>query len=316
MASLHAQKLNRNIHWQRTPFVVQRSTQPWAVAVRQEPGGEVGPPRRAALSSFGATGTNAHLVLEEYAGERPKRASSRGAVIVPLSAQNEERLRESARRLRVFLQGSLPENPQAESPQPVSEASAAGTPEKEVPALEDIGWTLQVGRREMPARVAFIVESLESLLDKLARFERGEASIEGCCYRKASEREGATFAADEDFGTLLRTWIRKSKLRNIAQMWVGGQSIDWSLLHSNSSPRRLSLPGYPFRRERYWLPDEPAWVRGGVESRLHPLVHRNTSDLQEQRFSSRFEGAEFFLSDHRVRGGACAPGGGLPGDGA
>jgi len=34
---------------------------------------------------------------------------------------------------------------------------------------------------------------------------------------------------------------------------------------------------------------------------IHPLLHRNTSDLNEQRYSSAFTGEEFFLSDHRVR---------------
>src|SRR5258707_5598703 len=34
---------------------------------------------------------------------------------------------------------------------------------------------------------------------------------------------------------------------------------------------------------------------------LHPLLHRNTSDLSEQRYSSTFTGEEFFLTDHRVR---------------
>ena len=34
---------------------------------------------------------------------------------------------------------------------------------------------------------------------------------------------------------------------------------------------------------------------------IHPLLHRNTSDLSEQRFSSTFAGDESFLTDHRVK---------------
>src|SRR5260370_13614108 len=33
---------------------------------------------------------------------------------------------------------------------------------------------------------------------------------------------------------------------------------------------------------------------------LHPLLHCNTSDLSEQRYSSTFTGDEFFLADHQV----------------
>src|SRR5581483_521594 len=43
-------------------------------------------------------------------------------------------------------------------------------------------------------------------------------------------------------------------------------------------------------------------------TQLHPLVHRNTSDLSEQRFSSTFTGEEFFLKDHVVQGQKVLPG--------
>jgi len=33
---------------------------------------------------------------------------------------------------------------------------------------------------------------------------------------------------------------------------------------------------------------------------IHPLLHCNTSDLSEQRYSSTFTGEEFFLTDHQV----------------
>src|SRR2546423_745077 len=38
-----------------------------------------------------------------------------------------------------------------------------------------------------------------------------------------------------------------------------------------------------------------------ASSVLHPLLHRNTSDLSEQRYGSTFTGEEFFLKDHQVR---------------
>ena len=40
---------------------------------------------------------------------------------------------------------------------------------------------------------------------------------------------------------------------------------------------------------------------------LHPLVHQNTSDLSEQRFSTVLNGDEIFLTDHRVQGQAVLP---------
>src|SRR6187431_2231519 len=33
---------------------------------------------------------------------------------------------------------------------------------------------------------------------------------------------------------------------------------------------------------------------------LHPLLHRNVSDIDGSRYVSSFDGSEFFLSDHQV----------------
>ena len=69
------------------------------------------------------------------------------------------------------------------------------------------------------------------------------------------------------------------------------------------------MPAYPFARERYWV---PVGANGNsflpVPATLHPLLHQNTSDLMEQRFSSTFTGKEFFLADHVVKGRQFLPG--------
>ncbi|MFI5957613.1 type I polyketide synthase [Cryptosporangium sp. NPDC051539] len=56
-ATLNVNRLNRQVDWEDTPFVVATRSMPW-------PAGPDGP-RRAGVSSFGIGGTNAHLVLEE-----------------------------------------------------------------------------------------------------------------------------------------------------------------------------------------------------------------------------------------------------------
>ena len=92
-------------------------------------------------------------------------------------------------------------------------------------------------------------------------------------------------------------WVAKGKLDKVAEWWCDGVAVDWSLLAPSGPRRRAHLPAYPFATEVYWPkrpPTAPPAGVGGARGALHPLLHENTSDLQEQRFSSRFHGGEFF----------------------
>src|SRR5260370_40207225 len=68
----------------------------------------------------------------------------------------------------------------------------------------------------------------------------------------------------------------------------------------------MSLPTYPFARERYWVDTAgggPVAGNGAAAGAiLHPLPRSKTSDLGEQRYSSTFTGEEFFLKDHQGAG--------------
>ncbi len=42
-------------------------------------------------------------------------------------------------------------------------------------------------------------------------------------------------------------------LNTTGQLWIAGLSIDWDALHAGEEPHRVSLPTYPFERQRYWI---------------------------------------------------------------
>ncbi|GAA0893936.1 hypothetical protein GCM10009122_36160 [Fulvivirga kasyanovii] len=102
--SLHADILNENIDFAGSPFYVQKTKQKWTT--QELPGGGQGmsAPRRAAISSFGAGGSNAHVILEEYVDirTRPEQPADEEQLIV-LSARNKAQLTESAKNLAAFL---------------------------------------------------------------------------------------------------------------------------------------------------------------------------------------------------------------------
>ena len=63
----------------------------------------------------------------------------------------------------------------------------------------------------------------------------------------------------------------------------------------------MSLPTYPFAKERYWIDAGTGAVAsiGGATNgaaQLHPLLHANTSDLYQQSYRSTFRGDEPFCT--------------------
>jgi polyketide synthase PksN len=292
--SLHSRTLNPNIDFATTPFVVQQQLAEWKRPVVQADGGPVELPRRAGVSSFGAGGTNVHVLIEEHRAVAPAGddAAADGPVAVVLSARNVERLHEQARQLLDAL---------------ADEDGAAAR-------LADIAYTLQVGREVMEERLALLVDSPEALRGKLAAWLDGQDGIEGVYRGRSGQSQEAlaVLGGDEDMAGTIGAWIAKGKLSRLLELWVKGLAFDWNRLYGERKPRRISLPTYPFARERYWVPAgaAPAAVPAGVAAAaaLHPLLHRNTSDFSEQRFSTWLAGDEFFLADHRVQGRPVLPG--------
>ncbi len=281
--SLHAAALNPKIAFARTPFVVQQTLGEWQRPIV----GAAERPRLAGISSFGAGGSNAHVILEEAPAAPAARPSRREPALVVLSAKTEERLQACAGQLGTFL----------------GDESVAGGLD-----LHDLAFTLQTGREAMEERVAFVVATKEELRDRLAAFVEHPAGGAGCIRGRVQRgNEGlAEFYGDEDMVHTIAAWLRKGKLARVAELWVRGAALDWQKLHGDGQPRRLALPTYPFARERYWV--EARRPRPLASACLHPMVHANTSDLSGLRFTSHFAGDEFFVADHVVMDDKVLPG--------
>src|SRR5262249_35978046 len=128
-------------------------------------------PRRAGVSSFGFGGVNAHVVLEEYVPKPQKQPLASEAFpsrIIVLSARNEERLQEQVRQLLVWLAvGTAPCAcpTRVEEPQGLVESGTASDQR-----LQELAYTLQVGREAMEERLALQVNSFTELSEKLHRY--------------------------------------------------------------------------------------------------------------------------------------------------
>ncbi|WP_456152487.1 beta-ketoacyl synthase N-terminal-like domain-containing protein [Paenibacillus kobensis] len=237
--SLNAKTTNPAIKFDGTPFVVQQQLAEWTRPVLTIDGVEREYPRRAGISSFGAGGANAHLVIEEYVSasdctqaELP--ADSEPAVIV-LSARSGEQLRLRAKQLAALIREGH-----------YSDAD-----------LSRIAYTLQTGREAMEERTACVVRSLRELGEMLQVIEEGAEEAQGL-YRgrvKPNRETIAMLGADDEMQEVLQKWMHRRKFGKLLGLWTKGLNLDWTPLYDGAPPQRISLPTYPFAKERYWFAD-------------------------------------------------------------
>ena len=146
--TLHLEEPTPHVEWNRSRLRLLEEAQPW-------PGTDG--PRRAAVSSFGISGTNAHAVLEE-APERPdvpERSTAPGPETVPvtLAAKSEGALRAMAGRLRARI---------AEEP----------------PDVVDLGATLATSRTAFSHRAVVFASGGRDLDEGLAALEGGGEHVD------------------------------------------------------------------------------------------------------------------------------------------
>ncbi|RIV35611.1 beta-ketoacyl synthase N-terminal-like domain-containing protein, partial [Burkholderia pseudomallei] len=122
---------------------------------REWPAGRDGRPRLAALNTFGHSGTNVHIVVQEppQARARPARAADGPRVAVPLSAMDREALRRYAARLCERL-----------------EAEGATL------CVGDVAHTLRVAREPMAQRIVLFASTTGELAALLRAFVDGRDS--------------------------------------------------------------------------------------------------------------------------------------------
>lgn len=399
--SIHSEKLNPNINFKDSPFRVQHKLEDWKQPVIIKDGEEKKYPRLAGISSFGAGGSNAHILLEEYKKPEIKQGEKNHKQhLIVISAKNDEILTRYVKDIASFLLKAISPNeyhPQDTSSHDdhiyesgliqnihkdllkfvaeilmVNETEASLIEDMnefrfdmigaskfinlinekydlDIPvtlfsefsslklfvrylfeeykdifilyyqksfkeslkreiedkqedykkktqgnniSLESIAYTLQIGREAMEERLALIVSSINELIEKLTQYCDGNRDIENI-YRanvKGGRDRSELLVEGEEGEEFVSRLIANRKISKLGLLWVSGFEIDWKLLYSEHTPTRISLPTYPFMKERCWISEVNSDNHMSNDQtrtpKLHNLIDRNTLSIKEQKYTT------------------------------
>ncbi|MFI6423416.1 SDR family NAD(P)-dependent oxidoreductase, partial [Streptomyces sp. NPDC050842] len=169
--TLHADEPSPHVDWANSGLALVTESIDWPAGTG---------PRRAAVSSFGISGTNAHVVLEQ-APDAPDAVEAAEAADVAdgrhlpwvLSAKDEQSLRGQAAALHSWMSGTD------------SDTGTAG----DTAGLRDIGYALATSRTAFAHRAAVTAADRDGFLDGLATLARGGTSAH---VHQDTARDGST----------------------------------------------------------------------------------------------------------------------------
>lgn len=183
--------------------------------------------RRACINSFGVSGVNAHVVLEE-APSRPEAPKKDRLEIIILSARDSLQLAERATDFLQFCNANKHFS------------------------LSDLAATLQFGRVAMPSRLAIIARSIDDLITTLGEYQSGYVSGQ-LIHSEAPENQHPQeiFSGQLEEKTIQALWAEQNYI-DIARLWCNGANLDWSLI-TDVNYRKIPLPAYPFKQIDCWF---------------------------------------------------------------
>ncbi len=262
--NLHLNQPNSNVEWQNLPFKLPEKPINWNKSTQ---------PRIAGVSGFGFSGTNAHVVVKE-ADLLVRGDGEIDLHLFTLSARNQKALFQLAADYISYLEL----HPDV--------------------LIEDICYTVNVGRSHFNHRIALVVTSIAELQAELVRYTTQETSSKLWQSKANLNQEPkltliVSAQVSSELKELAESLIENSfvssdtaniywqihnpqtipnnnqktivsqikpDLNNwqiiisgLAQLYILGVNISWEVLSKNCSGKKISLPTYPFQRQKYWL---------------------------------------------------------------
>ncbi|EJL22783.1 edeine biosynthesis hybrid PKS-NRPS EdeI [Brevibacillus sp. BC25] len=226
--TLHVKRPNTLIPFIDSPVYINDVLKTWDVEVDQ-------PVRRAGVSAFGLSGTNAHVILEEPPKREATSVSDSSDYLITLSAKTSESLWDLLEKYQAFL--SAP-----------SEHS-----------LLDICATANMGRGHYRHRLAFLINSKEDFLHKIHRLCAGERMEDGAPLVDGNQVFYGVLNSRGESSLPISMQIDSSNPVEMAKQYVRGVTINWLEYYRPVKWKKVPLPTYSFAKNRHWVQsDQPA----------------------------------------------------------
>lgn len=246
--TVNFESLNEEISLDGTPFYVNDSLQHWAG------------PRRAAVSSFSYNGTNAHLVMDQYTAPTVEDIALSVPVPILLSARNPGQLDRQVTRLLAWVESWTERTPSGAY---------------EAPEIDNIAYTLQVGRDHMGERLGFLARSREEIAYGLRAFITSPHTVPEGMFRTSVDISGRRQAPGRQQATggdiVVPASPQTPDWRALLADWAAGELVDWAGIHQSTGRQRVPMPTYPFEKKQY----------APVEHENADAPHRDRGDVAE-----------------------------------
>ncbi|MBM3807743.1 MAG: amino acid adenylation domain-containing protein [Acidimicrobiia bacterium] len=265
--TLHVKQPNPKIDWTGLNLQPVRESVDWRQGTKR---------RFAALSAFGVSGSNAHVILEEAPHTSIARpAPDRAVHVLALSAKTPGALTELAAAYREWL---------------TRRADAD---------LADICSTANRGRNHFKIRAAICGVTIADLRDGLLALGEGREAVG--LFRMPADSTAPARPAD-----VVRRSVRcaldearanapdwPKVMADLADAYAHGADVDWAALDAGIDRTRVQLPTYRFQRKRYWITERDETMSAGSSDST--ASGPDTAQQQSQRHRDDVRGGVIAL---------------------